>query len=184
MILRRVTALESDASVSAVLDLAPDYGRGASAAWHREGTDWLASSAGLHARWSGAHNAATVEAQGGPGLALNLRLRRGQPVDLVLEIGCSGFSDRAPVDADDLWRRTASSWAAAVPDCHDVAAARDVRRSFAVLRGLTDPQRRDRRRRHDGAAGAGGCRPQLRLPLRLDPRHVLHRPRRGRHCGR
>ena len=139
MILRRITALESDASVSAVLDLTPDYGRGASAAWHREGPDWLASSDGLHARWSGAHDAATVQAQGGPGLALDLRLRRGQPHDLVLEIGCSGFSDRAPVDADDLWRRTASSWAAAIPDCHDVAAARDVRRSFAVLRGLTDP---------------------------------------------
>ena len=54
--------------------------------------------------------------------------------------------------------------------------------SYAVLRGLTSASGGDGRRRHHGAARAGRPGPQLRLPLRLDPRPVLRRP--GRRRGR
>jgi len=41
-------------------------------------------------------------------------------------------------DADACWRTTEATWRAAVPDCAQVVAGTDVRRSLAVLRGMTD----------------------------------------------
>ena len=52
--------------------------------------------------------------------------------------------------------------------------------AYAVLRGLTSRQRRHGRRRHHQPARTRRSRPQLRLPLRVDPRPVLRRPGRRR----
>ena len=57
---------------------------------------------------------------------------------------------------------------------------RDARQAYAVLRGLTSADGRHGRRGDDEPARAGRGEPQLRLPLRLDPRPVLRRPGRGR----
>ena len=140
VILRRVSALDSDARLSAFVALANDYGRRPSKPWSREGTGtaWETSLDGIHARWSGAANAEPMESTDGPGLLLDLRLSRGATHDFVLELQRRPFSadDRTP--AEELWRQTSTSWAARVPQCREMAAGRDVRQSFAVLRGLTD----------------------------------------------
>ena len=73
---------------------------------------------------------------------------------------------------------------AAFRDAVRYPAGRDVRQSFATLRGLTDAARRHGGRGHDGASRTGGGRPQLRLSLRLDPRHLLHRSCRSGRRGR
>ena len=67
-----------------------------------------------------------------------------------------------------------------VPDLDASVAPGESRHSYAVLRGLTSVDRRHGRRRHDLAARARRPGPQLRLPLRLDPRPVLRRAGRRR----
>ena len=139
VILRRLTALDGDARVSAFVALAGNYGRQPSGRWHHDGAGgaWVTAVNGIQARWSGAADAEPVETADGPAMSLGFRLHHGRAHDLVLELQRSHFV-RSTIDADDLWRRTAASWAKSIPQCSEVPAGRDVRQSFAVLRGLTD----------------------------------------------
>lgn len=139
VVLRRISAVEMDASMYVELVLGSDYGRKPSKRWRREGDTWTTESGQVHARWSGAPGARSIEA--GAGLACELAVEGGHHLDLVLELDTSSLAGRAPPDPADLWQRTESAWAEAVPACADLPARRDVRRAFAVLRGLTNGDR-------------------------------------------
>ena len=112
-ILRRVSALDGDAHLSAIVSLAGDYGRQPSGLWHRDGPvdAWETSLNGIHARWSGAIGAVAVERAEGPAILLDLRLGRGDSHDFVLELQRTRFEAHDRAAADDLWRQTAKSWA-------------------------------------------------------------------------
>jgi alpha,alpha-trehalase len=140
VILRRLSALDGDARVSAFVALTGDYGRRPNGPWHRDGAAdvWMTSVDGIQARWSGAADAVPIETAHGPAIFSELHLRHGRTHDLVLELQQPPFEGKDSVDADYLWRRTSASWAEGIPKCHEMPAGRDVRQSFAVLRGLTD----------------------------------------------
>ena len=93
VILRRVSALDGDARLSAFVALAGDYGRRPSEPWHRDdpGGAWETSVNGIHARWSGATDAVPVESAGGPAILLDLRLGHGDTHDFVLELQRTPF---------------------------------------------------------------------------------------------
>ena len=140
VILRRVSALDGEARLSAFVSLAGDYGRQPSGLWRRDDRDdaWETSCNGIHARWSGAIDAVPIERGDGSAIVLEFGLGRGDTHDFVLELQHTHFGADDGSDADDLWRQTANAWAERVPQCREVPAGRDVRQSFAVLRGLTD----------------------------------------------
>ena len=142
VILRRVSVLEGDARLSAFVALAGDYGRRPGGSWHRvgQGSEWETSVNGIHARWTGALDAVPVENADGPAVRFDFRLGRGDNHDFVLELQRTPFQAHDTVEADDLWRQTAKSWAESIPQCSEIPAGRDVRQSFATLRGLTDAE--------------------------------------------
>ncbi len=140
VILRRVSALDGDARLSAFVALAGDYGRQASGPWHHDGSGgaWETSVDGIHARWSGAPDAVPLERNSGPAIRLDLHLGRGITRDFVLELQRTSFHAHDRPEPDNLWRQTAMHWAESIPQCREIPAGRDVRQSFATLRGLTD----------------------------------------------
>jgi alpha,alpha-trehalase len=140
VILRRVSALDGEAHLSAFVALAGDYGRRPSTSWHRDGpgSAWETSVNGIHVRWRGAIDAVPVETADGPAIHLDLHLGRGDTHDFVLELQRSPFHAHDSVEADELWRQTAMNWSESVPQCREIPAGRDVRQSFATIRGLTD----------------------------------------------
>jgi GH15 family glucan-1,4-alpha-glucosidase len=71
------------------------------------------------------------------GLEFNLRVVPGSCFDFIAEFS-SGATESGPLDAEELWRRTEATWRATIPPCSGVTAAPDVRRSLALLRGMTD----------------------------------------------
>ena len=117
----------------------------------------------------------------GKTLTQSLTLQPGQTHDFVLVLD-AGLAEHGPPDPEYLWQGTASAWSDNVPRLRTTAAQRDARHAYAVLSRADQRQRRDGRRRHHVAPRARPARPQLRLPLRLDPRPVLRRP--GRRRGR
>ncbi len=176
VVLRRVEALDGPARVRVMLDLRAAFGRQPMRELSRAGGCWTGRSGGVRFRLSGA---ARARLDGDGRLAMTLRVDAGQHHDLVLEI-----SDRplpgAPPDPDTAWSGTENAWSDVVPACDDLIAVRDARHAYAVLAGMTAGSGRHGRRRDDLAARAAGERPELRLPLRLDPGPVLRRPgRRG-----
>ncbi|HEY1653067.1 MAG TPA: glycoside hydrolase family 15 protein [Acidimicrobiales bacterium] len=136
VILRRLTALKGPQVARATLCLSSDYGRVASAQWRRREDVWLAEAGAIRARWHGANGAMPLGED--VGLTAEVRLEAGRHHDLTLELGLGRLHYAAP-DADELWKATEAAWAQAVPRCADVEAPKDVRRAFAVLRGLTTP---------------------------------------------
>lgn len=64
-----------------------------------------------------------------------MRLRKGEQHDVVLELSEKGGVEE--LDPEELWTRTEEAWRRAVPDCSGLAAPRDARHAYAVLRGLT-----------------------------------------------
>ena len=90
---------------------------------------------------------------------------------------CAGTRrDAGPGLGGDRGRLAAS----ACPRCRTAVAPRDARHAYAVLRGLTSAGGGMVAAATMSPARAGRRGPQLRLPLRLDPRPVLRRPGRGR----
>jgi GH15 family glucan-1,4-alpha-glucosidase len=142
VILRRVKALESSGKILAALDLRTDYGRRSAGTWRRRGDLWELRGKNMIARWWGAAEAELVQVERHRRLELAFDLDPGEHRDFVLElitIDSPRISSEAP-DPDSLWRATEDEWKRSVPDCPDIVARRDVRRSFAVLRGLTGPE--------------------------------------------
>ena len=140
IILRRVSALDGDAHLSAFVALAGDYGRRPSEHWRCGAADgvWETSVNGIHARWSGGADAESIESIGGPAINVDIRLEPGHSHDFVLELQRAPFERHDRADADHLWSETAERWSDSVPRCSEIPAGRDVRQSFATLRGLTD----------------------------------------------
>ncbi|MEV6833892.1 glycoside hydrolase family 15 protein [Streptomyces sp. NPDC051133] len=97
-----------------------------------EGDVWTAGAGGLRLRLAGAQRATWDP---GSGLRGEVRLREGEQHDLVLEL--STRADAPRLDAGQLWRETEEAWQRVVPDCSGLAAPRDARHAYAVLRGLT-----------------------------------------------
>ncbi len=137
-LIRRVEAVDGDAEVDVVLDLCADYGRaGVQQPCRLDGGDWLIRSGDLHARWSGAGEAA-IDADGA--LRTRLRVRAGDHHDLILQIGtASAQIGGVRPDPNPLWGETEASWRAQVPPFDRSVAPRDAVHAYAVLRGMTVP---------------------------------------------
>ena len=103
MILRRVSALDGEARLSAFVALAGDYGRRPSGPWHRDdpASTWETSVNGIHARWSGAIDAVPVERADGPAILLEFHLGQGDTHDFVLELQRTPFQAHDGAEADD-----------------------------------------------------------------------------------
>jgi alpha,alpha-trehalase len=136
--LRQVRSLDAPGSVVVVLDPRADYGRRPFGRWQLIDGCWEAPAPGMVLRWWGGAGAVAAS----DGLVLELPLAKDRPHDFVLEfLGTSGGHARAREAPDPAawWRSTEAAWRAEVPDCEELPAARDVRRSWAVLRGMTGP---------------------------------------------
>jgi alpha,alpha-trehalase len=144
VILRQLTALDAAARVDVSLELTVDYGRRKLGDWRRVEDRWVLSSDEVSARWSGGERAQVVESSG-PGLALQFVLHKGESRDFVLELAKGPLPPPVNDDATELWHNTEFAWTQAVPPCNGMTASRDVRQSFAVLRGMTN---------HDGVTVA------------------------------
>lgn len=132
IILRRIEAIDGDATVRVVLDPRSNFGRNGMRELSRNGDTWTARSGRLSLRWSGAAGA-TVTSDGL--LELMLTVPGGTHHDLALEISEHRLG---PVpDARELWESTEAAWQAAVPPLAGTIADRDARHAVAVLTGMT-----------------------------------------------
>ena len=136
VVLRRVTAGDSNSRVQIVLDPRAHFDRRPLTNIRRDQEIWTARAGHLHLRWSGAAAAKTPQRNSAHGLVLNLTVPAGQARDLVLEISDQPLPEH-PVDADHAWSSTETGWAATVPDLANCHTPKDARHSYAVLRGLT-----------------------------------------------
>ncbi len=136
VVLRRLVAVEGAARFHAALGLAADYGRVPLGPWKVDGGTWSCGDGALWARWS-APGEALAGARGSDVLDLELVLAEGGHLDLVLEVG-RGPVTGGPPEPATAWRSTEAGWRRRVPDCRGVAAA-EMRRSLAVLHGMTTP---------------------------------------------
>jgi GH15 family glucan-1,4-alpha-glucosidase len=143
VILRRIRALDSAGTIFVVLDPRADYGRHSLGVWRRRGDFWELRGKEMIVRWWGAPDAKRVRVDRHNRLEISCDLGTGEHRDLVLEVltadGPYVGSPEAP-EPEGLWRTTEDAWRQSVPDCSTVVASRDVRRSYAVLRGLTGPE--------------------------------------------
>ena len=133
VVLRRVIAGDRPARIRVVLDVRAGFATHKMGFLHLDAGVWTARTGGLHLRWSGGSDATPALAGG---LELHLDLAPGTHHDLVLELSDQTLAGHA-VDADQAWEATEAEWAAAVPRLDATLAPRDVRHSYAVLRGLT-----------------------------------------------
>ena len=133
VVLRRVVATDGPARVRVLLDARAGFGAHKMGPLKVDDGVWTARSGGLHLRWSGGAGAKLVA---GEGLKLDVELAAGAHHDLVLELSDQALG-RDPVRAGPAWKATEAAWAAAMPRLDGTLAPRDVRHSYAVLRGLT-----------------------------------------------
>ncbi|MDQ6946364.1 MAG: glycoside hydrolase family 15 protein [Actinomycetota bacterium] len=133
VVLRRLVAIEGPARLTVLLDARAGFGAHKMGYLRAEEGVWTARTGGLHLRWSGGSTATPVPVGG---LGMEVDLDAGAHHDLVLEL-----SDRSlvgdPVQAKMAWEATEAAWNRALPDLGGSVAPRDVRHSYAVLRGLT-----------------------------------------------
>ncbi|ELS50948.1 glycoside hydrolase family 15 protein [Streptomyces viridochromogenes] len=132
VLLRRMRVVEGEALLRLELDPRPGFGTHRMRDPHLEGGVWTAAGEGLRMRLSGAHRASWDPETG---LRGEFRLGKGEAHDIVLEL--STGSDRPRLDPGELWAATEREWRRTVPDCSALAAPRDARHAYAVLRGLT-----------------------------------------------
>ncbi|MET8771455.1 glycoside hydrolase family 15 protein, partial [Streptomyces sp. NPDC004658] len=132
VLLRRMRVERGEAALRLTLDPRPGFGAGRVRDPRLEDGVWTADADGLRLRLVGAREAAWKP---GTGLRGEFRLRKGEHHDLVLEL--SERERVEPLDPDRLWKATEDAWRRAVPDCSRLAAPRDARHAYAVLRGLT-----------------------------------------------
>ncbi|MEU6284493.1 glycoside hydrolase family 15 protein [Streptomyces sp. NPDC047028] len=131
VLLRRMRVERGAARLRMSLDPRPGFGSERVRNARLDGEVWTARAGGLHLRLLGAHRASWGE----EGLRGEFRLAEGEEHDLVLEL--SERPGTGPLEPGRLWRETEQQWKDAVPDCSDLAAPRDARHAYAVLRGLT-----------------------------------------------
>ncbi|MEU6772337.1 glycoside hydrolase family 15 protein [Streptomyces sp. NPDC046759] len=132
VLLRRMRVERGQARLRLSLDPRPGFGAGRVRDPRLAADVWTADADGLRLRLVGAQEAAWHP---GSGLRGEFRLSKGERHDLALEL--STGESTARLDPDELWARTEDAWRRAVPDCSGLAAPRDARHAYAVLRGLT-----------------------------------------------
>ncbi|MCX3063044.1 glycoside hydrolase family 15 protein [Streptomyces beihaiensis] len=132
LLLRRMRVQQGEGRFRMSLDPRPGFGAHRMRDPRLEGDVWTAQAPGLRLRLLGARHAVWRPETG---LSGEIRLRRGEEHDLVLELARGHAADR--LDPCELWDATEREWAHAVPDCSALAAPRDARHAYAVLRGLT-----------------------------------------------
>ncbi len=134
VLLRRIEAVEGAAAVSVVLEPCADYGRRPMTDLHRAAGVWTARAGHLYLRWSGAGDAHARANR--TAVHMVVQLKAGTHHDLVLEFGEHPLPRQVP-DPQAAWRSTEQAWLDAVPPLDDCLAAKETRRSYAVMRGLT-----------------------------------------------
>jgi hypothetical protein len=136
VLLRRVEAKRGRARVAVLLDCRAGFG--AERMRLRRGDDgvWAGRTGGLHLRWSGVPQAASVEIARDGSAYVELEVPAGEHLDLVLEISTGPFED-VPPDPDRAWHLTEEAWSRSLPHDTGSLAPRDVEHSWAVLRGMT-----------------------------------------------
>ncbi|MGD0442245.1 MAG: glycoside hydrolase family 15 protein [Acidimicrobiales bacterium] len=144
VLLRRVRALDTPGELLVALDPRSDYGRQSIGTWRRRGDCWEVRGDAMVARWWGGGDAVTRQVDHHQRLELELELKSGGEHDFVLELMTTDGDTRsveleAP-DPEICWRLTEEAWRTEVPRCEAIVAAQDVRRSYAVLRGMTGPE--------------------------------------------
>lgn len=132
VLLRRMRVEAGEARLRVALDPRPGFGARRVRDPRLRDEVWHADADGLRLRLLGAPRAAWNPQSG---LRGEFRLREGERHDLVLELSEREHADR--LDPEELWERTERTWRRAVPDCSTLAAPRDARHAYAVLRGLT-----------------------------------------------
>jgi hypothetical protein len=133
VVLRRIVATDGPARVRVLLDARSEFGAHKMGSLKIEDGVWTARTGGLHLRWSGGAGAKSVA---GEGLELHVEVEAGTHHDLVLELSDQALTGD-PVKAGPAWRATEAAWVGAIPRLDGTLARRDVRHSYAVLRGLT-----------------------------------------------
>ncbi len=135
VLLRRLRAVDGDASLRVWLDAGAHFGADPMTDIASRDGAWSLRTGPLRVRLAGLPDAA---AHGAGGLSHHLAVPQGQHHDLVLEI-----SDRdlpgSPPAPEQAWEATRSTWARSVPRFDDTLTPDDSRQSYAVLRGLTVP---------------------------------------------
>lgn len=142
VLMRRVRAIGTPGVIKIELDARSDYGRESLGRWRRIDGYWEAHGPDITARWWGGPDIEAVRVDDQGRLGLTCELEPGHPRDFVLELLASeaaGPIDPTGLDPEECWRLTEETWRSCVPDCRELVAARDVRHSYAVLRGLTSP---------------------------------------------
>lgn len=134
VILRQIIAVQGTADVTVTLNPRGEYDQQHLRELHRRDQSWTGCVAGTYLRWNGAANASARSHR--ETLVVDLSVPEGQHHDLVLELSTEPLS-AAPPSAQEAWRTTEQAWAQAVPELASGLSARDARRSFAVLTGLT-----------------------------------------------
>jgi alpha,alpha-trehalase len=137
VLLRRVAALEGGGEV--VIEFAPasDYGRHPLKSWRRAGDVFVARDGALTVRFVVPESVEVLRASGANGLAFRLEVAPGECFDFVAEFSSGTTTTESRLDPEELWRMTEATWRGSVPACTEMTAAPDVRRSLAVLRGMT-----------------------------------------------
>ncbi|NUR02195.1 MAG: glycoside hydrolase family 15 protein [Streptomyces sp.] len=132
VLLRRMRVEEGEARLRLTLDARPGFGGERMRDPRLEGEGWTAEGDRLRLRLLGAPRASW-----GPEAPLRgeFVLHKGEEHDIVLELGTT--QDAPLLHPRELWEATERAWKRAVPDCSDLAAPRDARHAYAVLRGLT-----------------------------------------------
>ena len=144
---------------------------------------WTGRTGGLRAALDRRRRA---RAGGGTGRThgLELVLDEGEHHDLVLVLAPTSPPTSRPTPTA-AWRATEAAWRERVPDARPHVAARATPATpTPCCAGLTSAGGGDGRGRDDVAARTRPSGPQLRLPLRLDPRPVLRGPGGRRGTGR
>ena len=138
VILRRVIAREGTARVDVVLNPRGNFGHHAlHKLSKRDDGTWSGELDGARMCWTGGQNATPQpDGHGGRALTLTLELPEGAHHDFVLVLA-SAEADAAPPDPEWAWEGVQAEWRDRVPELDDTVAARDSRRSYAVLTGLT-----------------------------------------------
>ena len=134
-IVRRIRSLEGTNRIRAILDVRARFGAEAMRGTHRsEDGTWTGRSGPIWFRWTGVPGAH----RGGAGpLIAELEIKRGQTLDLVLELSDGHLPKDAP-DPDVCWSATEAAWSLSVPDLgNGVLGPRDAEMAMAVLSGLT-----------------------------------------------
>jgi GH15 family glucan-1,4-alpha-glucosidase len=137
VLLRRVVGIRGSGRVGVVLQPRSGYGSDPWRSLKREDNTWVGRTGSTWVRWVfGGDAAEMADGHRGRQLFTAFDFSPGSTHDIVLELSLDR-PDAAPDNPDIQWAETENAWRKSVPEFHDVVGRRDVRNSYAVLRGLT-----------------------------------------------